>query len=67
MREDKPNKVIIRIYCEAGCDCPKCHKMDGKSKVEKCVYCQLKWAGKGQYNPKHPVYKRGKHKEIKFD
>lgn len=50
------NKVIIRTYCEAGCDCPKCHIIDANN-VENCVYCQLKWRNCGEYNPKHPVYK----------
>mgnify|MGYP001587510365 CR=1 FL=1 len=58
-------KVIIRTYCEAGCDCPKCHKGDGTGDVEKCLYCQIKWKNCGQYNPKHPVYKRDSHTELK--
>ena len=56
-------KVIIRTYCEAACDCPKCHKGDGSGDIENCVYCQLKWRGEGQYNPKHEVYKRNPPKE----
>ena len=57
------NKVIIRSYCEAGCDCPKCHTGGGNEKLKDCVYCQLKWANCGQYNPKHEVFKRDKPKE----
>ena len=50
-------KVIIRTYCEVGCDCPKCHTGEDKSEVENCVYCQLKWYQCGEYNSKNPVYK----------
>jgi hypothetical protein len=50
-------KVIIRSYCEAGCDCPYCHTGKNDKEVEDCVYCQLKWYQVGEYNPKHPVYK----------
>ena len=60
------NKVIIRSYCEADCDCPKCHTGKGKSIVENCVYCQLKWANCGQYNKNHEVYKRKPPKEAKW-
>lgn len=45
-----PNRVVIRTYCEVNCDCPNCHKGNAGA-VEKCVYCQLKWANKGQYDP----------------
>jgi len=62
-RHSKPNKVIVRTYCECGCDCPTCHIClgdKGKTKVEDCVYCQFKWAGKGQYDPEfrkqHPYF-----------
>ena len=49
----KANRVFIRSYCECGCDCPTCHTGDDNAtEVENCVYCQLKWAGKGQYDPK---------------
>lgn len=53
-------KIIIRTYCEASCDCPKCHTGDVNSKVEDCVYCQLKWYQVGEYDPKHPLYKNKK-------
>lgn len=75
-REDKEeeqdsNKVYIRNHCECGCDCPTCHLSigeKGKTEVENCVYCQLKWAGKDEYDPKY----RKKHgmkplKEFKQD
>jgi len=52
------NKVVIRSYCECGCDCPKCHS--GEGDVENCVYCQLKWANYGEYNKNHKVYKEKK-------
>lgn len=45
------NRVFIRSYCGVGCDCPTCHC--GESEVENCVYCQLKWAGKGEYSLKY--------------
>ena len=57
-------KVIIRSYCEIGCDCPKCHNGDGNDAIKNCVYCQLKWANCGEYNIKHPVYKTLK--EVKY-
>lgn len=46
----KPNRVFIRTYCECGCDCPTCHDGNHTTEVEECVYCQIKWAGKGEYN-----------------
>ena len=47
------NKVIIRSYCEAGCDCPNCHTGEqADDSVQNCVYCQLKWANCGEYNRK---------------
>lgn len=60
-REDKGeekygNKVYIRSYCECGCDCPTCHIGVGEKEdtdPKDCVYCQLKWAGKGEYNPEY--------------
>ncbi len=51
-----PNRVVIRKYCGAGCDCPTCHTGRGDSHVEECVYCQLKWANKDQYNPRYREY-----------
>jgi len=50
----KKNGIEIRTYCEVGCDCPTCHiglGNEGKTEVEKCVHCQIKWKDKGQYAP----------------
>ena len=61
----KPNKVKLRSYCEAKCDCPKCHTgYDNALLVEECAYCQLKWVNKGEYRSTHRVYKSLK--EVKF-
>jgi len=47
----------VRIYCETGCDCIYgCHTGDGKSNVEECFYCQVKWQGVGEYADKKHVY-----------
>lgn len=46
-----PNKVYLRTYCESNCDCPTCHDRKRTTKVEECVYCQLKWHDKGDYTP----------------
>jgi len=32
-KKERPNKVIIRSYCEASCDCPKCHNIDSQKKA----------------------------------
>lgn len=77
----KPNRVFIRTYCECDCDCPTCHTGEKPygGKVEKCVYCQLKWANKGQYNldwrrrqgwgdpNEHPGYQPSPKKRIEVD
>lgn len=54
--DDRGNKVVIRSYCQAGCDCPTCHQgIDRGTDPKNCFYCQLKWYGYGEYGDKQPI------------